>query len=176
MGPDGLDVMVCATNVGNRAASHGVGQHPYPTLGAGTVDTALLTVSAREHIHTGHRGLPAGQEPFGVTDFGFRAARPIGSRQPDTAFALGRSDGDVAVVRLAQHLGARGVAVRLGGRAPVTYGSMGDTLPGAERRRGIAVEPMPCPPDSFRSGLGVHVRGKGDTHVLRWGLTARRPT
>ncbi|MDP5316219.1 aldose epimerase family protein [Streptomyces poriferorum] len=176
LGPAGLDVSVRATNVGDGPAPYGVGQHPYLTLGADTVDTALLTVPARQRFLTDDRGLPAGQEPVEGTDFDFRTARPIGSRQLDTAFALDRGDDDVAVVRLAHPSGTHGVDVRLGEGTRYVQIYTGDTLPETERRRGVAVEPMSCPPDSFRSGLGVQVLEKGDTHVLRWGLTAWRTT
>ena len=50
----------------------------------------------------------------------------------------------------------------------------GDTLHGAERRRGLAVEPMTCPPDAFNApdpaAAGVVRLAPGDEHVATWGL------
>ncbi|MFD4691080.1 gluconokinase, GntK/IdnK-type [Streptomyces sp. NPDC058463] len=176
LGPDGLDVVVSATNVGDGPAPYGVGQHPYLTLGTGQVDTVVLTLPVRERFLTDSRGLPTGQEPVEGSDFDFRTAHPIGSLQLDTAFGLDRVDGDVAVVRLAHPTGDHGVDVRLGEGVRYVQIYTGDTLPETERRRGVAVEPMSCPPDAFRSGLGLDVLERGDTHVLRWGLEAwRRP-
>ncbi|MCX4968128.1 gluconokinase, GntK/IdnK-type [Streptomyces sp. NBC_00654] len=172
LGPAGLDVMVSATNVGDGPAPYGVGQHPYLTLGTGLVDTVLLTVPARDRFLSDDRGLPTGQEPVEGSDVDFRAARPIGSRQMDTAFSLDRVDGDVSVVRLAHPSGTHGVDVRLGEGVRYVQIYTGDSLPETERRRGVAVEPMSCPPDAFRSGLGLDVLEQGATHVLRWGLTA----
>lgn len=172
LGPDGLDVAIFATNVGNGPAPYGVGQHPYLTLGTGTVDPLVLTVPARDRVLTDDRGLPVGREPVEGSAFDFRTARPIGPARLDTAFSLDRDDGGSAAVRLAHPSGAHGVDVRLGEGARYVQIYTGDTLPAAERRQGVAVEPMSCPPDAFRSGPGPDVLNPGETHVLRWGLTA----
>ncbi|MFG3138466.1 gluconokinase, GntK/IdnK-type [Streptomyces sp. NPDC048211] len=171
LGPAGLDVMVSATNVGDGPAPYGVGQHPYLTLGTGPVDTVVLTVPARARFLTDERGLPIGREPVEGSDFDFRTARSIGSRRLDTAFSLDRADGEVAVVRLEHPSGAHGVDVRLGEGTRYVQIYTGDTLAETERRRGVAVEPMSCPPDAFRSDAGPDVLEQGETHVLRWGLT-----
>ncbi|MET7367820.1 gluconokinase, GntK/IdnK-type [Streptomyces sp. NPDC005566] len=174
LGPAGLDVVVSATNMGDGPAPYGVGQHPYLTLGTASIDTLLLTVPARDRFLTDDRGLPIGQEPVEGSDFDFRTARPIGSRRLDTAFGLDRADDDVAVVRLAHPSGAHGVDVRLGEGVRYVQIYTGDTLLESERRQGVAVEPMSCPPDAFRIGLGPDVLERGDTHVLRWGIRAWR--
>ncbi|MER6119992.1 gluconokinase, GntK/IdnK-type [Streptomyces sp. NPDC001743] len=172
LGPAGLDVTISAANVGNGPAPYGVGQHPYLTLGTDVVDTLVLTVPARERVLTDDRGLPTGREPLEGSAFDFRTARPIGATRLDTAFSLDRVDGDSDVVRLAHPSGAHGLDVRLGEGVRYVQIYTGDTLAAAERRRGVAVEPMSCPPDAFRSGPGAEVLNRGDTHVLRWGLTA----
>lgn len=172
LGSAGLDVAVFATNVGDGPAPYGVGQHPYLTLGTDTVDPLVLTVPARNRVLTDDRGLPAGRESVEGSAFDFRTARPIGPARLDTPFGLDRGDGDTAVVRLAHPSGTHGVDVRLGEGARYVQIYTGDTLPAAERRRGVAVEPMSCPPDAFRSGPGPDVLNQGDTHVLRWGITA----
>jgi aldose 1-epimerase len=46
----------------------------------------------------------------------------------------------------------------------------GDTLPAPERRRGLAVEPMTCPPNAFRTGEGVIRLDPGESFTSRWGL------
>ncbi|MFC9189264.1 gluconokinase, GntK/IdnK-type [Streptomyces cyaneofuscatus] len=172
LGPAGLDIMVSATNVGEGPAPYGVGQHPYLTLGTGLVDTVVLTVPARDRYLTDHRGLPTGREPVAGSDADFRVPRPVGSRHLDTAFTLDRVNGDVSVVQLSHPSGTHGMDVRLGEGVRYVQIYTGDTLPEPERRRGIAVEPMSCSPDAFRSGLGLDVLEPGATHVLRWGLTA----
>ena len=39
-------------------------------------------------------------------------------------------------------------------------------------RRGLAVEPMTCPPNAFRTGEGLIVLQPGETFRGRWGIRA----
>ncbi|MFD6970897.1 gluconokinase, GntK/IdnK-type [Streptomyces sp. NPDC059949] len=172
LGPEGLETTVTSTNAGDTAAPYGVGQHPYLTVGTDLVDTALLTVPARCRLRTDEHGLPTGEEPVEGTPYDFRTARPIGGDQLDTAFTgLERDPAGRCAVRLAHPSGSRGIDVRLveGIRYVQVY--TGDTLsePG-RRRRGVAVEPMSCPADAFRSGTALTVLQPGDRHVFRWVL------
>ena len=41
-------------------------------------------------------------------------------------------------------------------------------------RRSLAVEPMTCPPNAFRSGEGVVTLEPGDSHTATWGLSPTR--
>jgi aldose 1-epimerase len=50
----------------------------------------------------------------------------------------------------------------------------GDTLPGERLRRSVAVEPMTCPPDAFRSGRDVVVLEPGATWAGTWGIQPAR--
>ena len=47
----------------------------------------------------------------------------------------------------------------------------GDTLAPDRRRRGLAVEPMTCPPNAFRSGDGLIVLDPGQSWSGSWGIT-----
>jgi aldose 1-epimerase len=47
----------------------------------------------------------------------------------------------------------------------------GDTLEPARRRRGLAIEPMTCAPDAYRSGLGLQVLEPGQQSTAAWGVT-----
>ncbi len=51
----------------------------------------------------------------------------------------------------------------------------GDTLPAARRRRSLAVEPMTCPPNAFRSGEGLIRLAPGESFTSRWGIAAAGP-
>jgi aldose 1-epimerase len=46
-----------------------------------------------------------------------------------------------------------------------------DTLTGARHRRAIAVEPMTCPPDAFRSGRDLVVLEPGQSWHGAWGIS-----
>ena len=48
-----------------------------------------------------------------------------------------------------------------------------DTLTGDRHRRAIAVEPMTCPPDAFRSGRDLIVLEPGQTWQGAWGIGVR---
>jgi aldose 1-epimerase len=48
----------------------------------------------------------------------------------------------------------------------------GDTLADV-KRRSIAVEPMTCPPNAFRTGEGVIVLEPGESTTGRWGIETR---
>ncbi|MBX9421392.1 gluconokinase, GntK/IdnK-type [Streptomyces lateritius] len=173
LGPEGLGVAVHTTCTGTEPAPYGVGQHPYLTVGTDLVDSAVLTVPARYVLRTDERGLPTGRRPVDGGPYDFRAARPIGDRRLDTAFTgLDRGPDGRAVVRLAHPSGLRGVDLWLGEGTRCVQVYTGDTLAEPERRRrGVAVEPMSCPPDAFRSGTDLVVLEPGETHVLRWGLS-----
>jgi aldose 1-epimerase len=71
---DGLTVSTTASNVGDRAAPYGYGQHPYLSPGAGTLDDCTLRLPAATRIRSDDRGLPIGQEPVQGTPFDFRRA------------------------------------------------------------------------------------------------------
>jgi len=169
----GLGVVVTARNTGDTPAPYGVGQHPYVTAGTALVDDWLLTVPGARRITVDDRGLPTGSESVAASTYDFRSARTIGALQLDTAYTdLDRTASGVCTIRVQDPTGGTGVDVWLGEGSEYVQVFTGDTLPDASRRRrGIAVEPMSCPPDAFRSGEGLVRLAPGQTHTLRWGLT-----
>ena len=175
LGPDGLAVTVAAANVGTRPAPYGIGQHPYLAAGDDRVDSALLTVPAAEWLRTDDRGIPVAVEPVDGSAYDFRTARPIGDLRLDTAYAdLQRDAQGVAVVRLEHAAGEWGTELWMGEGAGFLQVFTGDTLPDPDRRRwGVAVEPMSCPADAFRTGTGLVRLEPGARHTMRWGV---RPT
>jgi len=46
------------------------------------------------------------------------------------------------------------------------------TAPPGKRRPKLAVEPMTCPPDAFRSRTGLHVLEPGRGVETTWGIAA----
>lgn len=171
LGDDGLAVRLEARNEGEVAAPYGVGQHPYVQVGTERVDDVLLTVPAAQWLRCDERGLPISTEPVDGTPFDFRTARPIGETVLDTPYAglTTEADGRV-VVRLAHPGDGTGVDVWGGAGTRYLQVFSGDTLQEARRRRGLAVEPMSCPPDALGSGTDVVTLQPGDSHALVWGL------
>lgn len=171
LGDTGLDVTLTAWNVGGTAAPYGVGQHPYLTVGTAAIDEALLTVPAEIRLRTDAAGLPVGEEPVAGTPYDFRTPRAIGDLRLDTPFgALARDARGRTTVRLSHPSGGHGADLWMGEGANYVQVYTGDTLPEAQRRRAVAVEPMSCPPNAFADGSAA-VLEPGGSHTLCWGIT-----
>jgi len=172
----GLAVHVATTNVGDRAAPYGFGQHPYVTVGTDLVDEAILQVPAGAAIPTDKRGLPtAGPVAIAGTELDFGRPRMIGPAVLDTCYTdLQRDARGVISAMLAQPNGD--TAVTVWGDRTVNYLMVftGDTLAPDSRRRSLAIEPMTCPPDAFRTGLGLIVLQPGEEATTTWGITPNR--
>jgi aldose 1-epimerase len=174
LGRDGLTVLADAENRGAGPLPFGLGFHPYFTVGTPTVDTLRLTVPADRRLVTDERGLPTGDAPVAGTEFDFTHGRIIGTTRLDTGFTGLRPDPDgCARVNIDHPDGKAGVTVWVDGTFTHLMVYTGDTLPEGSRRRGIAVEPMTCPPDAFRSGTDVVVLPPGGRWAGTWGISAR---
>jgi aldose 1-epimerase len=166
----GLAVRTVVTNVGAGPAPYGTGAHPYLAVATDTVDGATLTAPGARYLPVDDAGIPTGVEDVAGTPYDFRAGRPLDGAVVDHCFTDLERDADgVATVTLA----AGGRAVRMWLDAGYRYLQVftGDTLAPARRRRGLAVEPMTCPPDAFRSGTALHVLAPGDTVETAWGIS-----
>ena len=171
---DGLTVTTTATNVGRHPCPYGTGSHPYLRVGDGPVDTMSAQVPAGTWYETDAKGIPVAAHGVSGTEHDLRTVRPIGASMLDTCFGDLQRDDDgrwrVEVTALSDAL------TLWGDRA---YGWVqvftGDTLAGPARRRGLAVEPMTCPPDALNSGAGLVRLEPGQTHTATWGLSAQPP-
>jgi aldose 1-epimerase len=151
----GLTVTAAATNRSDGPAPFGIGFHPYVTIGT-SVDEASLTVPARHRLATDERGLPTTEEAVEGTPLDFVTRRAIGALSMDTCFTDLVRDDDGVVRVSAEGPDERSASVWAGRGFDYLMIYTGDTLePALRRRRGIAIEPMTCPANGFRSGLGV---------------------
>jgi aldose 1-epimerase len=168
----GLTMRTTATNVGQQAAPYGAGHHPYLTLGT-PIDQALLKMPALMRLDANDRLIPTGRVlPNRGTAYDFLELRPIGSLKMDTAFANLIADTD-GLVRV--HLQAPGEEPRITLWMEPVYRFLmvftADAIPDtARRRRSIAIEPMTCAPNAFRSGDGLIVLQPGESRSGRWGI------
>jgi aldose 1-epimerase len=166
----GLSVRTTATNVGEDACPYGSGAHPYLTVGTEKVDAVILRVPGRTVLHSNERGLPVDAVPVQGTEYDFRRPRPIGSTKLDHAFTdLKRDQDGRARVELA---GRPGMGLTLW--VDEAYGYLmlfsGDPLPDVDRRS-LAVEPMTCPPNAFRTGEALARLEPGSSFTSAWGIT-----
>jgi aldose 1-epimerase len=169
----GLHVLAVATNAGVDACPYGAGFHPYLRLDPERIDSLELALPASTYYRSDDCSIPIGRETVAGTEFDFRTPRVIGATRMDTAFTdLARAADGRATVTLRDP--ATGDAVSLW--CDESYGYLmvftGDALPDPDRRRtGLAVEPMTCAPDAFRSGDGLHVLEPGASASGKWGIT-----
>ncbi|HEX6686003.1 MAG TPA: aldose 1-epimerase family protein, partial [Candidatus Limnocylindrales bacterium] len=173
LGPDGLHATHTATNLAAQPCPFGLGLHPYLRLPEATVEDTLLTVPAMTRLTVDDRLIPDGETKVEGTELDFTAPRPIGSSKLDNAFTdiVPGSDG----VRLTGGGASAEVTVWASEEFKWWQVFTGDTLTGARHRRSIAVEPMTCPPDAFRSGRDLITLSPGQTWSGSWGIRPVRP-
>jgi aldose 1-epimerase len=165
----GLAVRTTATNIGTSACPYGSGAHPYLTLGAETIDDVLLHVPAHTALRSDDRGIPVGTVAVDGTELDFRSARRIGQAKLDHGYTdLERDDAGVASVTVEAPDGS-GRTLWVDEGYPYVMVFTGD-IP-AVQRRGLAVEPMTCPPNAFRSGEALVTLEPGESHTAAWGLS-----
>ncbi|RBY83298.1 aldose 1-epimerase family protein [Blastococcus sp. TF02A-26] len=168
---EGLRITPTATNEGDVPLPYGEGHHPYLAAGADLhVDDCTLVSPAATRLTTDERLIPTGREPVAGTPADLRRGRRLGDLRLDDCFTdLERGADGRAVVRLTRPDGT-GAGVWMDG----TYGYLqlftGDTIPGDGRRRGVAVEPMTCPPNAFVTGEAVLRLAPGESVSGSWGL------
>ncbi len=176
---DGLNSTVTATNTGPTAAPFGTGPHPYLVAGDGPVDGWTLELPAdRVLTVTPDRLCPVDVQHVGIVDggvFDFRpagVARLIGDTFIDHAFtSLVREADGLARVRVLAASGT-GVEMTWGPQCPWVQVHTADNVVATESRRGLAVEPMTCPPDAFNSTDDLIELLPGDSHSASWRITA----
>jgi aldose 1-epimerase len=167
----GLTVRTTATNAGDRDCPYGCGAHPYLTAGSATVDTLELRIPAGTVLQSDERSLPTGSVPVAGTDYDFRTRRPIGGLVLDNAFTDLERDADgVARVELRDPETGAGRTLWMDAAYPYVMVFSGDPLPDVARRA-LAVEPMSCPPNAFRSGERVIRLAPGESHTAAWGIS-----
>ncbi|MEV0645116.1 aldose 1-epimerase family protein [Phytomonospora sp. NPDC050363] len=168
VGPYGLRAVHTAVNLGAKTAPFGLGVHPYLKVPGYAIGDLTLELPAKKRLKTDDRMLPVGEEPSTLTK------TKLGDTVIDAAFTdLDRdADGNVQV-RLTTADG-RGVALW----ADESFGWVqvytADQLEGERRRRAVAVEPMSCPPDAFRSGRDLVTLGPGQSWSGTWGISPLR--
>ena len=169
---EGLSVRTTATNIGADACPYGAGAHPYLTLGIPTVDRLVLQAPGRQVLIHDERDLPVGSEPVDGTEYDFLDARPIGATKLDNAFTdLERGPDGHARVTLHDPDAGRTVTLSVDEHYGYLMLFTGDPLADVNRRA-LAVEPMTCPPNAFRTRDSVIRLAPGDSVTGVWAIAA----
>jgi aldose 1-epimerase len=173
LGEDGFSCSVTAHNVGDARAPYGTASHPYLLGGPGRVDDWTLELPAGRVLEvTEDRLVPTALAPVEGTGFDFRAGRAIGAAELDHAFT-GLEPGTDGRVRARELCDGGGVECEWEpGTMPWVQVHTADLPDPAETRRGLALEPMTCPPDAFNSGADLVVLDPGAEHCAEWTLRA----
>jgi len=176
VGPDGLRADHTATNLAATPCPFGFSVHPYLLVPGVKLAEVRLQVPARNRLLVDGRLLPIGAARVAGTEFDFTEPRRIGSLVLDTAFGdvIRDDDGGSAVtLGSANDTGDGRGPVRLWADAAFGWWQIfsSDTLSGDRYRRALAVEPMTCPPDAFRSGRDLIVLEPGASWQGSWGVS-----
>jgi aldose 1-epimerase len=166
----GLRVTTTAANVGTRSCPYGCGNHPYLRVGTPTVDSVTLRAPARTVLSSDERGIPVGAQSVEGTEFDFRRPRPIGATRLDNAFMdLERDEDGLARVSLSDPDDGGRLALWVDEAYRYLMLFTGDPLPDVARRS-LAVEPMTCPPNAFRTGEALIQLEPGGSFTSTWGI------
>lgn len=170
----GLQVRTTATNLGAVPCPFGSGAHPYLTLGTASIDHLTLRVPGRTILRSDERGLPIGTAAVAGTEYDFQQPRPIGPTRLDTAFTdLERDRDGVARVELRDPNRGTQVCLWVDRSYPYLMVFTGDALANVNRRS-LAVEPMTCPPNAFRTGDALVRLDPGASFTGTWGIAGGR--
>jgi len=170
LGEGGLRVRHVAENLSDRSAPFGLGVHPYLKIPGVAVNDLELCVPARTRLLLDGRLLPIGAARVAGSEFDYSQARKLGSAVLDLGFGdVVRDDDGRCVVILSASDGRR---VRIWADEAFHWWQLytGETLTPERRRRAVAIEPMTCPPDAFRSGRDLVVLQPGQVWEGVWGI------
>lgn len=156
---DGLGIEIRTTNTGDRTAPYGTGTHAYLTCDGAVADDCVLTVPAAEVLTVDQNLIPVGREGVAEAGLDYRGGAPIGANQIDHAFTS-LPDGQWSV---SLNHPESGMTVVLTSDEAWVQVFSGDNI----ERRGVAVEPMTCPPNAFNTGEDLILLAPGDSHTHR---------
>ena len=168
LGEDGLTITTVARNDGAAALPYGVGFHPWFSPGGSDLDHCTLQLGAASRVTVDERLLPVMDAPVDG-DFDLRTPRPLEGIAFDDAWVDPIADDEGrSWCRL---WWTDGSTIEIWADAAATAWQIctGDEVAGV-KRAGIAIEPMSCIADAFRTGERLVTLEPGDTHTLTWGM------
>ena len=163
----GLTTELTCRNAGDTDAPYGCAPHTYLVGGSGTVDDWTVELPATQRLEVDpERLLPA--DPPVLEPVGAPPAQLRGVELDDAFTGLEPDDGGRVVVHVTGRDG-RGVEMSWDPAVlPWVQVHTADRPEPELHRAGLAVEPMTCPPDAFRSGVDLVVLEPGDRHGAAW--------
>ena len=170
---DGLTARLVAENTGADGAPYGCSIHPYLLAGDGRVDAWTLHVPASRYLDVDpDRLLPVAERPVDGTQFDFRTARSLAGIRMDHALTGIRFDPSGCASATVLDPDGRGVRITWDRACRWLQVHTADRPEPHLDRSGLAVEPMTCPPDAFRTGHDLVQLRPGQTHTATWTIAA----
>jgi aldose 1-epimerase len=170
LGVGGLKATCTATNTGSETAPFGIGFHPYLLASRGGIDEAEINLSSKRRLLVDGRQLPVGDESVSGTGFDLAGRALKGLRLDDCFTELQLADDGAWHAYL--HTDDRRAEIWADGAFGYVMCYTGDSLAEKDRRKAIAVEPMTCPPNAFRSGTRVIELAPEERWQASWGIAA----
>ena len=173
---DGLTWSLEAVNRGSVRAPYGCGVHPYLLAGA-ALDDSSLRLPVRTVLDVdADRLLPVGTRAVHGTELDFSEPRLLRDLVVDHAFTEVDVDEDgLARAVLSAEAGWATVLEWDPAVLPWVQVCTADRPEPLLHRAGLAVEPMSCPPDAFRSGRDLVIVEPGERHRVWWRLRSEIP-
>jgi aldose 1-epimerase len=168
IGDAGLTVTVSAHNAGDTPCPYGAGAHPYLTVGR-RIDECELLLPATSRCEVDARSLPAPPSPVAGTPYDFTSARLVGSTSFDHPYGGVRHEDGHGTATLRDPQSGRETSLTFDESCRWLQVYSGDDL-GSRAREALAIEPMTCPPNAFRSGVDVVVLEPDATHSMTFTL------
>ncbi|RUP85960.1 aldose 1-epimerase family protein [Dermabacter sp. HSID17554] len=154
---------VTATNLGETRAPYGVCPHPYVVPGAEHMNEWETLVPASHVLEVDERLLPVALSPVENHPELHLDGSPIGDRFIDHAYT-GFSEGRITVRSASGEVWVEFDPEAL----PWAQIHTADHPDPSKNRAGLAVEPMTCPPDAFRTGENLVHLAPGASHTVSW--------
>ncbi|EBJ8771153.1 aldose-1-epimerase [Salmonella enterica] len=142
----GLSVEIISKNIGDKSAPYGVGIHPYLTCNLAPVDGYMLQLPAKQVFAIDEHSNPTHLHAVDELDLNYLNQRFLGGKQIDHTFKTDRTEWEMHITDPQQAL-----SVSSRSNQPWLQIYSGEKL----YRRGLAVEPMSCPPNAFNSGIDL---------------------
>jgi galactose mutarotase-like enzyme len=172
VGAAGLAVTLTATNKGVTAAPYGFATHPYLRVGDHHIDDCSLQLSAKTVLLADELLRPTERIAVTGTPYDFNGSPSLAGRDLDNAFT--GIDVDSDGLSWTTLWGPGGVDATsmwwVAENCSWFQACTGDVFLPEWRRRGVALEPMTCPPNAFQTGEDVIRIEPGAASVVRWGI------
>lgn len=163
----GLGITIAASNTGAAKAPYAVSIHPYLVASPGSsVDEWSLQLPSQKVLDVdADRLLPIVLKYCTELNFDFKDGQIIGNRFIDHAFKVNLNQPKEIILKAAN---GHGVKMSFDETLPWIQIHTADRDGGIGSRSCLAVEPMTCPPDAFRSGQDLIWLNVGDRTQSTW--------